>query len=296
MILPRRALLLGSLAACSRKTPPPTATTLAPEGYDLHDWSFAGNDAAGGSERVVVLVPRRMGVFPVLVALHGRGEAVRGAEAGAYGWVNDYLVGHALAALHRGRLTEGDLLRQVAPARLTELNEGLARAPFRGVILVCPHAPDVPGAGRDGATERYGAWIADRLLPRLRGAFPVGEGVGIDGVSMGGRMALRIGLGRPQQFAAVGSLQAAIRGEDAAGLVALAKAYREGRPGGKIRLVTSDGDYFREALGQAHQALTQAGVTHEFFEAVGPHNYQFNQGPGAIEMLLWHDRALRGAA
>jgi hypothetical protein len=28
----------------------------------------------------------------------------------------------------------------------------------------------------------------------------------------------------------------------------------------------------------------------------GPHDYPFNRGPGAIEMLLWHDRVLRGEA
>ena len=26
----------------------------------------------------------------------------------------------------------------------------------------------------------------------------------------------------------------------------------------------------------------------------GPHDYVFNQGPGGVEMLLFHDRALRG--
>jgi hypothetical protein len=28
----------------------------------------------------------------------------------------------------------------------------------------------------------------------------------------------------------------------------------------------------------------------------GPHDYVFNRGPGGIEMLLFHDRALRGEA
>jgi len=27
----------------------------------------------------------------------------------------------------------------------------------------------------------------------------------------------------------------------------------------------------------------------------GPHDYAFNRGPGALEMLAYHDRVLRGA-
>ena len=294
MTLPRRALLLGALAACSpRKQEPPAASgsALAPPEHDLHDWTFPDE---GGSTRALVLVPRGPGPFPALIALHGRGEAVRGAEVGAHGWLRDYQAGKAIEALRRGRLSEGDLQGLVAPPRLTELNASLARAPYRGVLLVCPHAPDFQGPTRDEATDRYGDWIARKLLPRLRASFPVSPAAGIDGVSMGGRMALRIGLSRPGDFAAVGSLQAAIRGEDGPALARLAERFLRERPAGKIRLLTSDGDYFRDAIAQVHQTWVQARIPHEHREVVGPHNYQFNQGPGAIEMLLWHDRALRG--
>jgi hypothetical protein len=291
VILPRRALLLATLAACTRKQAP--AASQAPEGYDLHDWSFP--ESPDGSERAVVLVPRGAGPFPALIALHGRGEAVRGPEVGAYGWLREYRIGDALVALRRGQLTEGDFARLVAPPRLGELNQGLRKAPFQGMILVFPHAPDFQGPAREALTDRYGAWLLEVLLAKLRASFPVGGAVGIDGVSMGGRMALRIGLKNPKVFASVGSLQAAIRDDDAPGLAELARGYRQARPGGKIRLLTSDGDFFRGAIAQAHKALEQASIPHEFIEVAGPHNYQFNQGPGAIEMLLWHDRALREA-
>jgi hypothetical protein len=289
VIFPRRALLLAALAACSRRQAP--ATSQAPEGYDLHDWSFP--DSPSISERAVVLVPRGAGLFPALIALHGRGEAVRGPEVGAYGWLREYQIGNALAALRRGKLTEDDFARLVAPPRLSKLNQELNKAPFRGMILVFPHAPDFPSPTREALTDRYGAWLQEQLLPKLRATFPVADAVGIDGVSMGGRMALRIGLKNPKVFASVGSLQAAIRDEDAPDLVELARGYRQARPGGKIRLLTSDGDFFRGAITQAHKALEEASVPHDFIEVAGPHNYQFNQGPGAIEMLLWHDRALR---
>ncbi|MCS6899910.1 MAG: alpha/beta hydrolase-fold protein [Myxococcales bacterium] len=288
--VPRRSLLLATLAACSRQSSP--VASQAPQGYDLHDWSFSGS--AGGSERVVVLVPQGAGPYPVLMALHGRGEAVRGAEVGAYAWLRDYRIGEALAALHRGKLTEEDFARLAVPSRLSELNRGLSKVPFGGMILVFPHAPDFPGATREELTDRYGVWLLEVLLGRLHTSFPGVSSVGIDGVSMGGRMALRIGLQHPEVFATVGSLQAAIRPEDASRLVEMARRYRQVRPGGRLRLLTSEGDFFREAILEAHRALQQASIHHEFLEVAGPHNYQFNRGPGAIEMLLWHDRALRG--
>ena len=33
-------------------------------------------------------------------------------------------------------------------------------------------------------------------------------------------------------------------------------------------------------------------VAHDFADIPGPHDYPFNRGPGAIELLLWHDRVL----
>lgn len=295
-MIPRRALLLGALAACTPRKQEAPASSSVPRSYRLHDLAFDGEEAAGGSARAVALAPDEGGPYPVLIALHGRGEAVRGAEVGAYGWTRDYQVGNAIEALRRGKLTEADLQRLATPARLEELNRSLAQTPYRGVILVCPHAPDFQGPSREEATDRYGDWLTARLLPRVTKLFTgrITEAVGIDGVSMGGRMALRIGLSRPRVFSAVGSLQAAIRTEDAPGLSRLAASYLRERPGGKLRLLTSDGDYFREAIAQAHQELTRAQIPHEHIEVAGPHNYQFNQGPGAVEMLLWHDRVLRG--
>ncbi len=292
----RRSLLLGLLAACGRKqgdeapTPP---SSLLPPTMTLLDWAFGGDEARGGATRATVLVPRGAGPFPVLVALHGRGEAVRGAEAGAYGWPRDYKIGNALGALARGRLTAADLLRQVSPARLDTLNQALAAHPYAGLIVVCPHAPDLTGARNDGAIQAYGDWVTARLLPRLKGAAPAGEAVGIDGVSMGGRMALKIGLARPEVFTAVGSLQAAIKADEAPELARAAQAFLQKRPAGRLRLLSSDGDYFRGAIEAAHREFERVGVPHEHLEVVGPHNYEFNQGPGSIEMLWWHDRALR---
>lgn len=294
-MIPRRVLLLGTLAACTsrkKETPPPS---IFPSSYQLQELSFDGEAAAGGSTRAVLLAPKEDGPFPVLIALHGRGEAVRGAEAGAYGWVKDYLVSNAIEALHRGRLNEADFQHLVTPTHLAEFNHSLAQEPYRGVALVCPHAPDFQGKSRDQATERYGDWLVTQLLPQVMAKLgeKLSGQVGIDGVSMGGRMALQIGLAHPKVFSAVGSLQAAIRAEDAVNLVQQAASYLREYPPGKIRILTSDGDFFRDAILKLDQEWTRAGLSHECMEAKGPHNYLFNQGPGSIEMLRWHDLVLR---
>jgi len=40
--------------------------------------------------------------------------------------------------------------------------------------------------------------------------------------------------------------------------------------------------------------MTDAGVDNELAVIPGPHDYEFNRGPGVYEMLVFHDRALRG--
>jgi hypothetical protein len=72
----------------------------------------------------------------------------------------------------------------------------------------------------------------------------------------------------------------------------LAKAARAKNPSLKLRLLTSKDDYFRDPIARTSAAWRGAGIDHDFVEVPGPHDYPFNRGPGAIEMLLWHDRLL----
>jgi len=77
-------------------------------------------------------------------------------------------------------------------------------------------------------------------------------------------------------------------------VAATAEIAVEGADGLRIRLVTSDRDYFRGAVMAMHRALLAEHVEHEHLVIPGPHDYAFNRGPGGVEMLLWHDRVLRG--
>jgi hypothetical protein len=59
-------------------------------------------------------------------------------------------------------------------------------------------------------------------------------------------------------------------------------------------LLTSDGDYFLASTKAISLAMKQAGVPHSLVIVPGPHDYPFNRGPAVYEMLLYHDRVLRG--
>ncbi len=116
---------------------------------------------------------------------------------------------------------------------------------------------------------------------------------GIDGVSLGGRLSLLVALAEPGAFGAVGVTQGAFAADEVADVARRAEASLR-RGALRLRLLTSDGDFYRDALEELHAALTEAGVVHDHLDLPGPHGYPFNRGPGAIEMLLWHDRVLRG--
>jgi iron(III)-salmochelin esterase len=285
MSLARRAFLAGALAlACEKKDP---ASAPTPSGW--RELPFGPTPAYPEAQHAAVLIE---GDGPVLVALHGRGEANRGLEAGARGWRDDYHLDRARERLKAPPLTSDDLLGFVTPSRLMALNQSLAKTPYRGLAVACPYTPALFDKSLAGAAG-FAAFVVSTLLPKVRSELGDATGrAGIDGVSMGGRLALLVGLSHPQIFHAVGALQPAIGPGDIPSLVDLAK--KAVAAGTRLRLVTSTGDYFREAVEAYAAALASAGVEHELLLTEGPHDYAWNRGPGAYEMLLWHDRILRG--
>jgi hypothetical protein len=273
---------------------PPDAGAASLRGRVAMDtWSFDG----GG--RAAVLAPawaegKRL---PMLVALHGRGEAMKGPEKGVLGWPRDYALVRAFERLCAPPITNQDLEGFADPERLADTNRKLRDRPFEGVVVVCPYSPDVD-LRKPAEIRAYATYVMTVVLPRARRELPVigsAPATGIDGVSLGGALALRIGLGHPTAFGAVGTLQPAI-GEDQVGdFTALVKAARTQNPNLALRLLTSKEDYFRTAITKTSEALRAAGIAHDYADVPGPHDYPFNRGPGAIEMLLWHDRTLARA-
>jgi hypothetical protein len=257
-----------------------------------------------GPQRVLVTFPRRgdhsehpPGVrYPVLIALHGRAEAVEGPERGYLGWTLRYGLPDAFGALMRGRLGAGDYRGFVREAHLEHVNDRLRNERFRGLMVVTPYVPDLSGQPVGAQpVRRYADWLAGPLLEAVRerfeGAARSREGTGIDGVSLGGRVALEAGLSHPEAFGAVGGLQPAIRGEEQ-DLARLAVEAARAHPQ-RVRLLTSEEDRVSLVPTRRLSAeLVERRLTHTLTLVPGRHGYAFNRGPAGLEMLLFHDRAL----
>jgi DNA-binding CsgD family transcriptional regulator len=88
---------------------------------------------AGVSTRAAIVVPSwgAGARFPVLVALHGRGESLKPPSAGALGWPKDYALTRAIARACAPPLTDADYEGMSDPARLASTNRDLAARPRR---------------------------------------------------------------------------------------------------------------------------------------------------------------------
>jgi enterochelin esterase-like enzyme len=264
-------------------------------------WRFT--QAPFGETDVVISVPAVSDAeqrFPVLVAFHGRGESLKGSREGARGWLDDYQLGRATERLASPPLGRDDFEGFVTPERLSTINAGLQRDPYQGLIVVCPFLPDVlKGEEAFESTPALASFVVDALLPRVFARLPAiaePSATGIDGVSLGGRAALLVGLSRPEAFGGVAGLQPALDRGEIERFAELARSARAQNPGLALRLLTSDEDYFLAVTRRFSRALSERGVEHELATVKGTHSYRFNRGPGAYEMLLFHDRVLRGKA
>lgn len=292
----RRGVLLGlaSLAlagaGCKRGAP---ADEAGATGW--RELSFDPDADTPEGQRALVSPTPAAGDRPLLIALHGRGESGRGLDVGARGWRDDYGIDRVHGRLLHPPLTRKDLLDMVSQERLALLNASLNAEPFRGVTLVCPYTPDLPDKSPAGAAG-FGRFVTEKLLPRARaevGAKADRSKTGIDGVSMGGRLALLVGLSRPDVFGAVGALQPALKPTEGPMISELARAAMEKHPV-QLRLVSSEADPFLPAIRAVSLRLRADGVVHELLVVPGHHDYDWNRGPGGAEMLLWHERVLRG--
>jgi iron(III)-salmochelin esterase len=309
--LDRRSFLAGgaalALGACSKGTPPSSTSTSAhtsgppPPGGT---WRMATFDAApdipeGQRAQILDPWPAKGGPNahhrPLLVALHGRGEAGRGLEVGANAWPHDYELDQIHRRLYAPPLVAADLHNMTNVERIEKLNASMIAAPYHGIAVACPYTPHLSDSSQEGARP-FGRFVVDHLLRRLRddtGSKVDRKSVGIDGVSMGGRLALFIGLAHPEIFGVVGALQPALRDDEAPLISVLARLAME-KAKVKLRLVTSDDDYYLGAVVATSTRLRMDGVDHELLVIPGSHSYEFNRGPGGAEMLLWHERVQRG--
>jgi len=246
-------------------------------------------------ERAQLLVPDAPTSSPLLIALHGRGEAGKSLDIGAGAWPREYDLDRLHRRLLAPPLTGGDLQEMFSEARLSRLNASLAAAAYKGLSVACPATPVLADRSVAGV-QTFARFVLETLLPRVRketGSTADRAATGIDGVSMGGRVALFVGLTHPEVFGVVGALQPAISVEEAPLISELARAAMA-KASVLLRLVSSDADPFLPAVRAASARLSRDGVVHELLIVPGNHGYEFNRGPGGAEMLLWHERVQRG--
>jgi hypothetical protein len=303
-------------AACSKQAPPgegvaaaasrtvvaaaPSASGAVSTRLPQAEVTWMYPDTPMGRMSAVVVVPARAADehFPVLLTFHGTGEARKGPDRGARGWLDDYGMYRALERLQHPPLTAADLEGFVDEARLAKLNAALAKDPYRGLIIVNSYTPDMlRGDEPFSKIPPLAKFAVEELLPRAARETPaIGtpQTTGIDGISLGGRAALAIGLRNPEAFAAVSGLQPAFDMDNAGPVATRAALAHQKNPGLSFRLLTSDGDYFLGSTKAISTAMKQAGVPNTLVIVPGPHDYPFNRGPAVYEMLIHHDRVLRG--
>lgn len=286
----------GTLASSSG-----TGAPAAPAPLAARELTWDYPTTAVGPMRVVVSVPERAAEgerFPVLLLLHGMGEALKGPALGARGFIDDYWMPRAIDRLRHPPLGREDFLERVTDARLAAVNAALGRVPYRGLVTVCPYTPtSLRGPDAGEAAVPFAAFLVDEVLPRVRRETPAlghAAATGIDGVSLGGRGALLVGLARPTAFGVIAGLQPALDPREIGPLVPRVRAAVAANPGLRLRLATSREDYYLESTRLLASALGAVGVEVPLVVLEGDHSYDFNRGPGVLEMLLFHDRALRG--
>ena len=253
-------------------------------------------------QKCLLLRPTRVPAqlpLPLLILFHGLGET--GNEAlGIHAWFQRYGLPEAYQ-----RLSTPPVLRTLprqrylSDERLSEINRELAAAPFPDLAIVCPFTPNVLGKDPSSPVlDRYAEYIEHALLPAVRAATPTEDGsarLGIDGVSLGGYVALEVFSRKPELFGVLGSMQGAF-GAQLAEVYARRIAEASAKFGPRrVHVTTSSFDPFRAAAERLAQRLRERGVSSTFTLADGPHDQTFLREVGTLELLLFQARALHGA-
>lgn len=229
--------------------------------------------------------------YPLVLVFGGAGECARPPRQGALAWVDYYSTDEAIMALGSGQLKPSDFKGLAKSKEVRYFNEALNRKPYQGVILACPASPPLMVV-KGVEYKDYEDYIIRELIPALKAHYRVGKAaVGIDGVSMGGARSMYYGLKYPEIFRSIGSVQAAV-GPFMDQYKELAINNREILKSRQIQMVTSDRDPMARSVERMRNMLRKLGIPVRFMRLTGPHDYIFNEGPGAISLLIFHDSAL----
>lgn len=294
-MLTRRRALGAALAApltagLARGAP---AHQKPPADLRLHDWRFAGEKPF--IKRAIILAPTHLSEgqkAPCLVLFHGLGEAKEGHESGAYAWLDRYGAASCYGRLRSPPVSSVLKRKDLTDARATQLNDELKKSPFGGLVLVCPFTPNVWSYRDTPATlDALASFVAGELLDRVAAEVPEADAtrVGVDGCSLGGFVSPEVFLRKPARFKSFGVIQPAI-GHRQIGRYVDALGAVKGLP---VHVESSLADPYLAVSRDLHAALKKASIDADFIAPPGPHDQPFLRDVGSLEMLLWHDRALR---
>ena len=229
--------------------------------------------------------------YPLVIVFGGAGECAKPPRSGALAWMHYYKTDEAVQSLQNNHLEARDFKGLVKPEHLDEFNRRLKNSPYDGVILVCPYSPLLSPLVRL-ETPEYESYIVEELIPALKNRYRVASGsVGVDGVSMGGARSMYYGFKYPNVFSSIGSVQGAF-GPYLEIYSDLVRTNRDILKTKAIQLVTSDGDSMAPSVDKMHRLLDSHGISHRYLTLSGPHDYIFNQGPGSLALLVFHNQAL----
>jgi enterochelin esterase-like enzyme len=234
--------------------------------------------------------------LPLLCLFHGLGETESEA-LGIHAWCDRYGLPEAYARLVAPPVTRTlPNRRYLSDARLDEINHELSLAPLADLNIVCPFTPNP--FKKDPSSpllDAYAQYIEQALLPAARAAVPTlsdAEHTGVDGVSLGGYVALEVFLRKPALFGVVGTMQGAF-GKQLAEVYARKLAEVGAKLGPRrVHVTTTTFDPFRDASQLFAQRLSERGVDTTLTLAEGPHDQIFLREAGALELLLFQARAL----
>jgi hypothetical protein len=272
------ALVACLVALPSRAEPPPGRPTVTVTRTTV------------GGKPVVVVTPVGTGPWPVVFVMGGLGELSRGEAVSAGAWVDDYGLVAVLEAVQGNRLDAGTFQGLVDARLLRQYRQRVARG-YKGLVIVGVPAPV-------DYSDEFVRFVTDELIPWADRTLPVRHGAefrGIDGVSLGARHALRLGLAHPELFRTVSGVQAAVRGWHDV-LLELATEHRVAARRLSLSLITSDGDPYRPAVGKLARSWRRLGLSVRHGVGIGPHNRRYNSGPGAVDLVLFHDAVLNGTS
>lgn len=275
-----------------------TSTSTLPSRKAMRLATYHVDSPTFGRLPAVVRVPEHdsSAALPVLFLLHGRGEALKTPERGARGFLDDYALEHNWRWLDA---PEHSPPKDTPMAFQRTVRAQLAERAFGGMVVVMPYVPDrFRGPEVFGNAGEY-ARVLGEFAQRVKADLPVRQdrnGWALDGISLGGRVAMACAPDLADQLGAVGSVQAAIDERELTQFAKLLEQARRRNPTLKVTLATSEHDYFRSVLERYHGVLSERHFSHDWLVLPGDHSYAFNRDVGVAHLLLTYDRWFAGSA